>query len=219
MHILTLLLCLSTVSLYSAELIKVIITGHTLSGKTSTINELKARGYYVVDETATAVLAQEYQKLPENSPHHPLQIENLQHKIFAAQIDAYEKAVHECSEHPPRDNLIIFDRAIFDTYVYSSIFYPDGFFSTEEREFFKQIVCESLPNYSKKVIFCEIVPEAYYNGTLSNPVRHEEYEQSIAIGEQIRNTYQNLGFELHSIGFQETISNKADVIETILNDY
>lgn len=222
-YIATFALNIASASTNTVEPVKVIITGHTLAGKTSVINELQKRGYYIVPEAATTILLEEYQKLdkahPENAPHGlPWQIDNLQMKIFSAQKSAYKQALQECRIHPPKNNLIIFDRSVLDSRVYAKIFYPEGSFTEHETAFFNKCITKALlpGSFAKTVIFSEIVPLEYYNGRLSNSVRHENYEQACFIGEHLRHGYQELGFTLHSVGFAETISQKTDTVEALL---
>lgn len=219
-----LLAIFATCALFADEYVKVIITGPALAGKTSVIKELERRGYYIVPEAATEVLVEEYKKLdeayPESAPHrNPTQVENLQMKIFDAHKKASEKAERECREHPPKGNIILYDRAVFDTYVYTQVFYPEGTFSLQEQAYFNAVVTEGVGEYAKNVIFSEIVPEQYYDGPLSLPTRHENYEQSRYIGEHIRNAYQAFGFTLHPIGFKATIAEKADAVEALLKSW
>lgn len=217
------LLCSSIASASKIDPMNIIITGHTCAGKTSLINELEKRGYRVVHEVATAVLIDEYAKLdeahPENAPHNlPSQIENLQFKIFSANEKAYQEAMRKSLLTPPRDNIIIFDRSEFDTYVYMHVFYPPDKFTAEEWATADQIINQALQpgHYSTDVIFCEIVPPEYFNGILSNKVRHESYDQAKYIGDKISQAHEGFGHTLHKIGFKDTISQKADQVEAIL---
>lgn len=206
--------------------IKVVITGHTCAGKTSLINELKKRNYFIVPEVATAILFNEYTRLdreyPELAPHNdPNQIEDLQLKIFTSQLKSYQDALEWAKLNPPKDNLIIFDRSEIDTYVYSQIFYPPGTFKSEELSLFDQFATQasSFNYYFHEVIFCEIVPREYYDGKISNVARHETYDQALYIGDMISDTYQKLGFTLRKIGFQDTISKKADLVAELLSTF
>jgi len=197
---------LTACAFHAAGPVKVIITGHTGGGKTSVINELAKRGYQVVPECATIVVNSEYALLdklhPEKAPHNsPSQIENLQFKIFDTQEIAYNQALVQSIMKPPKNNLIIFDRSEFDTWIYCQIFYPPNFFTASQQEFFSKIVKRALDHhhFNQNVLF--------FNA------RHEE---SLSLGNQIHKYYQDFGFILHEVGFKDTVAEKADYVEGLL---
>ncbi|MCE5295048.1 MAG: ATP-binding protein [Chlamydiales bacterium] len=215
---------LSACAFHTGGPVKVIITGDISGGKTSVVTELAARGYQVVPEVATTVFVEEYKKLdalyPEKAPHnHPLQIENLQQKIFAGQEKAYNEALVKSMIYPPKNNLIIFDRTEFDSYVYSQIFYPTDYFTTDQREDFSKRITRALTHqhYNQNAIFCDIVPKELYNGRMSNCARHENYNDAVQIGSNIHKYYkEEFGFILHHVGFHDTIASKTDTVEALL---
>ena len=215
---------LSACAIHTSGPVKVIITGDISGGKTSIVTELAARGYHVVPEVATRVFVEEYTKLdalyPEKAPHnHPLQIENLQQKIFAGQERAYNEALVHSMLYPPKNNLIVFDRSEFDSFVYSQIFYPADFFSPVDRKAFSKKINRALTHqhYNQHAIFCDIVPQELYNGRMSNCARHEDYNDAVQIGSNIHKYYkEEFGFILHHVGFHDTIASKTDTVEALL---
>lgn len=151
-----------------------IITGAPGTGKSTLIEALKEKGYFIFEEIARKVIAQEVKK---NTDHLPwLNIEAF--SILVLEQMLAQKP--QLEKYP----ISFTDRGIPDIigYLHHAKISPDSIFEEYLKTF----------NYAEKVFFTPIWEEIYENDT----ERLETIKQANLISETLFNTYVQLGFDV-----------------------
>ena len=155
---------------------RIIISGGPGTGKSSVIENLKSKGYSCFSEISRSIIESGIKKGIKN--------------IFLKDPDFFsskvlEKRLIQFDESKKiknsKENLIFFDRSVFDVYAYQK-------YLNKSFTFPKNIV----PNYSKNVFFMPPWKKIY----VSDNHRLESYESSRLISNYIIKTYKYYGFQL-----------------------
>ena len=158
--------------------IKVVFTGGPCTGKTTLINALASKGYYVIREAATAVIEEE-QKNGNMTPWSNL--DQFQLKIVAKQEEFLDLAL-KLSHHK---ELIFFDRACIDSFTYCKLN--------------NQIVPEELTKLLNKVRYDYIFLLDFIKTYSSSAIRHEGIEEARRIHNLLSDVYKSLGYEVITV--------------------
>ncbi|MFH1254264.1 MAG: ATP-binding protein [bacterium] len=158
--------------------IKVVFTGGPCTGKTTLINALASKGYYIIREAATAVI-QEEQKSGNMTPWNNL--DQFQLKIVAKQEECLDLAL-KLSHHK---ELIFFDRACIDSFAYC--------------KFNKQIIPQELTELLNKVRYDYIFLLDFVKTYSSSGVRHEGMEEARKIHNCLSSVYESLGYNVITV--------------------
>jgi len=166
-----------------------VVSGGPSSGKTTLINELVARGYKIIPEAARFLIEQ---KIEEGKSVKDIQNTNeFQKEVLGLQLENEKNA--------PKDEIVFFDRAICDGLAYCK---------------FQKL---DVPEYAnldlrgryKKVFFCEQLP------LYKDNVRIENDEAARELSRLIRQTYQDLDYEIINLPATPT---PDDRIKTVLSE-
>ncbi|MDR3625051.1 MAG: AAA family ATPase [Chlamydiales bacterium] len=153
-----------------------IITGGPGVGKTSIINKL-ANSYSVGMEAAADVISRELSLGIET----PWALDGFREKIVALQKQRQQELLAK------NVHMAFFDRSPIDTMSYCLHF---GAVPTAELQHnVQEVVREGY--YSRTVFFIE-----HLGFTEQTEIRAEADEESLAIGEKIKESYRNLGFKI-----------------------
>ena len=173
------------------KLNKIVITGAPCTGKTSIINILKSRGYLCFDEVSRTLIQLGYKDGINNFFKEKPSL--FSQKILEGRINQFNESnrIKNC-----KNNLIFFDRSIYDTFAYQkfsskSFNFPDGYKKYDYQKVF------ILPTWNS--IF------------LNDPERLESFEVSEVIDKSIRSTYSHYNYNLIDVS-KTTIKNRIDYI-------
>jgi predicted ATPase len=163
-----------------------ILTAAPSAGKSSVLRELSSRGYRTCPESATIVLDQHISDGGDVSSFRDK--EKFNDKIVEKDIQTIKNA--------PQDEVVFFDRSIFDNIVYrqmSGLETPD--------------VEEYVPLFENIFIFERLPIESDYRRT-------EDDEEAEEIQKRLVETYEKLGFNPQFVEL-DTVVNRADYIEEL----
>lgn len=152
-----------------------IVTGGPCVGKTTILNDLKARGFHIEDEISRQVI-EEQQKIDGDI----LPWKN----INQFQVELFNRQKH-IEEMLPTDKITFYDRGVADILAYCSVFnckVPDGV-----REYSKP------PHYQKVFILEQL---DFFE---KDNVRKEEPELAKKIHDAVKKAYIDLGYEVISV--------------------
>lgn len=169
---------------------KIVITGGPSTGKTTVVNELIKRNYNCIPEISRQITLKaredgiEWLFLKDPLLFSKLLLEGREKQyIDAGKIDS---------------SLIFFDRGIPDVQAYMNYFgvdYPDIYEATSKKYKYSQILL--MPPW--KEIYTE------------DEERYENFEQSLAIYNHLKNAYRNLGYKITEIPFG-SVKERVDFI-------
>ncbi|VVB77732.1 AAA domain protein [uncultured archaeon] len=165
-----------------------VLTGGPCCGKTTLINELRKKGYQILDEVAREVLDGRKRKSLEDG------MQSLQEEIFEKQMIKEDKL---------NGKTAFLDRGLIDGFAYQNIFL--GYVS---EDFKKKIKCRE--KYSE-IFVLDRLP--YKN----DGIRKESDEEAQKIHEEIIRQYQNQGYSPIFIPVKENVEQRVDLILKYLN--
>ncbi len=152
-----------------------VITGAPASGKTTLVKELENLGYRVIHEVARAII--------ESKIQHGITAEQaradsrtFERDILKAKIDIEAKL--------PKNETIIFDRAIPDSIAYFKL----AGLNPEEA------IAKSPVNHYKKIFFLDPLPYR------KDHARIEEKQIAAQLDKELKRSYTTLGYKLIRIG-------------------
>lgn len=152
-----------------------VITGAPSSGKTTLLKELEKRGYRVIHEVARAFIEEEMQQR-RTLKEIRADKESFENRVLNEKISI--------EANLPKDEVIVFDRAIPDSIAYFEIAGLD----TEE------VIAKSPRNEYKKVFLLDRLP---YD---RDHVRIEETETAARLDHGLEAGYKMLGYDVTRIG-------------------
>jgi len=157
---------------------KVVITGGPSTGKTTVINELINRGYYCMEEISRQVTKKAQEEgIEQLFLEDPLLFSRL---LLKGRIKQYKNA--DLLE----EKLIFFDRGIPDVHAYMNyldVQYPKKYIKKSKKYRYDCILL--MPPWEKIYI--------------TDTERYESFEQSLAIYNHLKHTYQNLDYDVKEI--------------------
>jgi predicted ATPase len=154
---------------------KIVITGGPGTGKTTIIEELASRGYQCMPE-----ISREITEMARKNGIEQLFLKNP--ILFSEMLLEGRENQYKIAEKIEKD-LIFFDRGIPDVHAYMnyiSIDYPP-------------IYIEKSLKYQYQNIFITPPWQEIY---ITDHERYEDFEQSLAIFNHLRKTYEKLGYQL-----------------------
>ena len=169
---------------------KIVLTGAPGTGKSSILDELKARGFYCMPEVSREV-TQEAQKrgIQQLFLSKPLTFSKL---IFEDREQQFKEIQH------PNSNWIFFDRGMPDVYAYMDYrkySYPNVF--KKKSKLYKYDVIFLLKPWNRIYI--------------SDNERYENFKESKVIDKYLQNTYQELGYSITEVPFG-TVKDRSNFI-------
>lgn len=161
-----------------------VITGGPSVGKTSIINELEEMGEVTCVEAATDLIA-EYQK---NGVPCPWERQNFESEVYLEKVRREEESLHRANMLGK--SFVFADRGLLDTLVYLEV---NNKLDTEEYELVTDHLSTlKLTDYYEAIFFVE--PHSGNQFIADNTgVRHEDTEESIRLGNEVKKVYQNAG--------------------------
>lgn len=170
-----------------------VLTGAPGSGKTSVLTALQSRGYEVVQEAATSVIAAEQ----ERGDDRPWARASFVDKIVALQRQRQLEPV------PPRSGIQIYDRSPVCTLALSTYLgYPvSAALSAEIDRIERERSYDRRVFFVREIGFCE--PTAARRITFEDSLKFERVHEQ---------TYQALGYELVEIPAGD-VTHRADTVE------
>ena len=162
---------------------KIVITGGTHSGKTTLIELLEKKGYFVVHEAAIEIIKSLNTLIGINE-----QKRWRAEYIFAFQDLVWKKIMNLESTCPPNMDYVFLDRGIFDGLAYigpiDSV--KEGYFRknfAQHTHYDAAFVLDTLTNFDKRL----------------NTGRTSNYEQSCNIGNKLYEIYTNERIRTHKV--------------------
>ena len=157
---------------------KVVITGGPSTGKTTVINALIEMGYSCMEEVSRQVTKKAQEEgVAQLFLKDPLLFSEL---LLKGRVKQYKKAKKQ------DDKLIFFDRGIPDVHAYMNylgVKYPDKYLKKSEKYRYDRILL--MPPW-----------EHIY---ITDTERYESFEQSLAIYNHLKRTYEALDYEVVEI--------------------
>ena len=158
---------------------KFVLTGGSASGKSTILAELANRGYSVIPEGAIQIIEEGIASMgkEEFTQWRMNNYQEYQGMIIQRQIEL---------EADVNNDIIFLDRSAIDCFTFCRMK------GVEPPLIFQQASQSGLFNY-KKIFVLETIypfPERYETG------RTQNYERSVAIGESLREDYEEMGFEV-----------------------
>lgn len=175
---------------------RIIFTGTPGSGKSTVIDLLESKGYKVVHEVVTELIASEQEKGNLKPWEHPSFIDKISLKQQQCLLDI-------------NNPLQFFDRSIFCTYALAKYLqYPIS-------DTLKTAVDHSLENsiYHKKVFFFENL-----GYIVKTNARQIDFEEALVFEKTHSDVYQQFGFELVKVPFK-SIKERCDFILAAQRDF
>lgn len=174
---------------------RIVITGGPGTGKSSLINELKARGYTCLEEISRQVILEaQAQGVEQLFLTEPL--------LFSEQLLKGRKKQFEAA-NTLNDTTIFYDRGVHDVVAYMN------FIGCSYPENFNKVCQETVYN----TVFILKPWQAIY--TADNE-RYENFEQAVKIHEHLVKTYHFYNYQLINVPF-DTVKNRANYILNTLN--
>lgn len=169
---------------------KVVLIGGPGSGKTTTLNALKEKGFFCFDEISREVtLEAQKQGIEQLFLTQPLLFSKMLLEGRERQFLASEKI---------EENIVFFDRGIPDVKAYLEYFstrHPDAFLEKSKR-------------YQYDFVFHFSPWKEIYT---SDNERYETFEEATKIDEYLLKTYRDLGYKIIEVPF-DSIENRVDFI-------
>jgi len=167
-----------------------ILTGAPGTGKSSLINELRAKGYNCVDEPARQIILE--QKAIDGNG-----IYEKDSKLFIELM--LSRSIYTYNHHQNNDTNLIYDRGIPDIIAYAKL---SGNFNDH------YIKASNLYRYNNKVFYLPVWDEIYTNDEdrKMTLVAAKEFDQLI------RQSYHELGYEIIEVPLVN-IADRAKFIE------
>ncbi len=177
------------------EIKRYVLTGGSCCGKTTLLNELRGRGFSVLNESAREIL--NHTRFLDNRQN----FVSFQSEIFLRQLEQEQKAFSQ-----KQDKEVIFlDRSLIDSYAY---FYHKLGYVPENISKIPEI---DLKNRYSLVFVLELLPFK------KDGIRIEEdSRQAEKIHKKIILTYQNFGYSLIFVPAKYSVLERADFILKIV---
>ncbi len=173
---------LNLCSILAASLL--VITGGPSVGKTSIINELEEMGEITCREAATDIIA-DYQA---KGIHKPWELSGFETEIYLEKVRREKDSVQQARLSDK--NKVFTDRGLLDTLVYLEV--NDKLHTQEYALVSDHLATLNLKEYYEAVFFVE--PHSGSKFIADNTgVRHEDTDESLRLGEEVRKVYQNAG--------------------------
>lgn len=173
---------------------KVIITGGPGSGKTTLINSLRQSGYSCFDEVAREVISEQLHLSSNIVPW--LELQQYSEVVFE-RIMLQSAAASE--------GVCFFDRGAGDVIAYlehGQLNVPEYMFSRI-----------AAAGYCNQVFLLPPWKEIYS----TDLIRREDFQTAMEISEQIRTTYQRLGFETIEVPRESVEERKKFILQATMN--
>lgn len=168
-----------------------VITAGPAAGKTSTLRELNARGYFTSPEAARCVIDQYIST--GGTAEEVRSKENFQQMIA-------DKQRQIISNIPDDEDVVFMDRSIADGLVFGSMY--------DEQEYLEELEDEARDRYDFVFRLEQLPFEEDY-------ARTESPEEAEEIHDRLRDKYQELGYNVIDIPLS-TVERRADTIEDIV---
>lgn len=161
-----------------------VITGGPSVGKTSIIKELEDMGEIICEEAATDIIAT-YQK---NGILHPWEMDNFEVEVYLEKVRREKESLYRADM---LDKPFVFaDRGLLDTLVYLE---TNNKLETNEYEHVSgHLSSLDLSDYYEAVFFVEPHSGKEFIAEQGG-VRHEDTNEAIRLGEEVRKVYQKAG--------------------------
>lgn len=170
-----------------------ILTGAMGAGKSTILKELKKLGLFCVDEPARQILAEqnaiEGNGTPERDP-----------KLFTKLL--LSRSIYQFKQMENYQNPVIFDRGIPDSIGYAKLFKLD---------LNPSINAANQYQYNKHVFFLPAWEEIYK----TDDERKMTFEQARQFGDNIKNIYQGLNYDIIEVLMESTLIRAKFIIDTI----
>jgi len=170
-----------------------VITGAPSSGKTTLLKELEELGYRVIHEVARAVIEMELEQ-GRTLGKIRADKETFENRILHTKIAIEERL--------PKDQVIIFDRAIPDSIPYFALAGLDT----------KGVIEKSPRHRYKKVLVLDRLPYA------KDQARMEDRETAARLDRELEASYRMLGYEVKRIGVMPVKDRLRFVLQEIENE-
>jgi len=170
---------------------RIVITGAPGTGKTSIINFLKSKGYTCFEEFSRTLIKSKCEYRVGDSFFKKQKIFNT--KIIEKRIIQYNDSKKITNS---KDNLIFFDRCIYDTYAYQKL--EDNSFSFPQGKYIYKY---------QKVFILSPWEEIYVNDN----ERLESFNKSKDIDKYIRLTYNHYNLMPNNVS-KASLKNRVDYI-------
>jgi len=170
-----------------------VITGAPFSGKTTLLKELEELGYRVIHEVARAVIEMELEQ-GRTLGKIRADKETFENRILHTKIAIEERL--------PKDQVIIFDRAIPDSIPYFALAGLDT----------KGVIEKSPRHRYKKVLVLDRLPYA------KDQARIEDRKTAARLDRELEASYRMLGYEVKRIGVMPVKDRLRFVLQEIENE-
>lgn len=171
----------------------IIISGGPCGGKTTTVEDLKKRGYTVVPETATDLII----RMQSKGLSAPWAERNFQRLILTEQCRRYA-AISDAAA------IVFHDRSPIDTLSYQENNFPETY------SVVKPIALALSESFTKLVFILKNLGRCD-----QTDVRHESVEEAVAIEQRLINAYRQHGFEVIEIPVM-SVAKRSEMILDIL---
>lgn len=170
-----------------------VITGAPSSGKTTLLKELEELGYRVIHEVARAFIEMELEQ-GRTLGKIRADKETFENRVLYTKIAIEERL--------PKDQVIIFDRAIPDSIPYFALAGLDT----------KGVIEKSPRHRYKKVLVLDRLPYA------KDQARIEDRETAARLDRELEASYRMLGYEVKRIGVMPVQDRLRFVLQEIENE-
>lgn len=169
---------------------KIVLTGGPGTGKTTIIDELNSQGYACKQEISRQVTSMARKSgIEQLFLKDPLLFSKL---LLEGRVQQYKDAIKL------KTDVVFFDRGIPDVHAYMNylgISYPD-------------IYVRKSTKYQYNTIFLMPPWQKIY---ITDDERYESFEQSLAIHNHLKNTYEALGYNITEVPFG-SVKERVDFI-------
>lgn len=174
-----------------------VLTGAMGAGKSTIVKESRKLGLVCIDEPARQILAEQRaidgDGIPEQDP-----------KLFTELL--LSRSIYQFQQMADQQVPVLYDRGIPDNISYAKLFDLDLKSYTKAADLYQ---------YNKQVFFLPAWEEIYEN----DDERKMTFEQAKQFGEDIRKTYENLGYKIIDVPLKAPFERAEFIYNTIARRY